>query len=127
MTDHALALHPHLQQNGVAIAVGRGRDHFEAVAGGLALGPKLVAGAAEKSDIAGPQRLFKRFPIHEAQHQHLAAGRILHDGGQQPLHFVEIDFLCSHGFRHGFSKFAAKNKKPAVANRVSGPNLVSEL
>ena len=69
------------------------RDHFQPVAGSLALGPKLIAGAAEKGDIPGPQCLFKGFPIHEAQHQHFAAARILHDGGQQPLHFVEINFL----------------------------------
>ena len=62
MADHAFPLHPHLQQNGVAIAVGRGRDHFEPVAGSLSLGPKLVAGAAEKRDISGPQGLFKAPP-----------------------------------------------------------------
>ena len=93
MADHTFPLHPHLQQNGVAIAVGRGRNHFEPVAGSLTLGPKLVAGAAEKRDVSGPQRLLKGLPIHEAQHQHLAAGCVLHNRGQQPLHLVEINFL----------------------------------
>ena len=91
MADHAFPLHPHLQQHRVAIAIGRSRDHFQPVAGSLALGPKLVAGAAEKCDVPGPQCLLKRFPIHEAQHQHFAAARILHNGGQQPLHLVEIN------------------------------------
>ena len=118
MADHAFALHPHLQQHGVAIAIGCRRDHFQPVAGCLALGPKLVASAAEECDVPRPQRLFKRLPVHKAQHQHLAAAGILHNGGQQPLHFVEINFLV-----HRFSRFVPKNKKPAVAYRVSGPNL----
>ena len=33
MADHAFSQDAHLQQNGVAIAVGRGRNHFEPVAG----------------------------------------------------------------------------------------------
>ncbi len=59
MADHPFPLHSHLQQNGVAIAVGHGRNYFEPVAGSLTLGPKLVASAAEKRDISGPQCLVK--------------------------------------------------------------------
>ena len=103
----------YLQQKGVAIAIGSGRYQFEAVAGGLALRPQLVAGTAEKSNVAGPERLLERFPIHEAEHQNLVAVGVLHDGGQQPLHLVEIKL-----FAHGFSRFVFKNKKPAVANRA---------
>jgi hypothetical protein len=127
MADHAFALYPHLQQNGIPIAIGRSADYFEPVAGSLALGPKLIASAAEKRDIPGPQRLFKRFTIHEAKHEHFATARILHNGRQQSLHFVEINFPVRLLYGHKFSKSAAKNKKPAVANRVSGPNLVSKL
>jgi hypothetical protein len=39
------------------------------------------------------------------------------------LHLVEVNFLTHGLFGHGFSKFVANDKKPAVAYRVSGPNL----
>ena len=123
MADHALAQHAHLQQDGVAIAIGRRRDHLQPVARGLTLGPKLVAGAAEKSDVAGPQGLLKRLAIHEAQHQNLAVGRILHDGGQQALHLVEVDLCLSSRSVHAFSNVLAETKSPLSRIRVSGLNL----
>ena len=123
MADQTFPLYPHLHQNRVSIAVRRDGDYLQPIARGLALGPKLVAGAAEKSNVPGPQRLLKRVPIHKTQHQDLAAGRILHDGGKQPLHLVEINLLVHAVMVHTFFKFVARNKKPAVANRVSGLNL----
>ncbi len=124
VADHAFAQHSHLQQNGVAIAVGRSRDHFQPVAGGLTLGPKLVAGAAEKRDVAGPQRLFERLAIHEAQHQHLAAGCILHDGGQQPCILSKsISWFMSVLIHDLLRICAPETKSPLSRYRVSGPNL----
>src|SRR5882724_1846465 len=122
MADQAFSQHSDPQQHRIAVAVGRSRNHLEPVAGGLTLGPKLVAGAAEKRDEAHLEGLLKGLAIHESEHEHFAAGRILHDGWQQPLHLVEIDLFLVNLFVHALSKLSAKNKKPAVANRVSGLN-----
>ena len=58
------------------------------------------------------QRLLKRFAIHEAQHQHFAAGGILHDGRKQPLHLVEIDLLRHPILIHAFSDLSPEKKSP---------------
>ena len=77
-------------------------DH-QAMAGGFALQPQLVAGAAVKRREAGLHRLPKGFFIHEADHQDAAAHVILNDRGDQPVEFAEIEFhIC------------APKKKPAV-------------
>ena len=52
MADHAGAFNLDAHQQGVAVAVGAGGDHAQAVAGGLTLGPELLAGAAEEGDVA---------------------------------------------------------------------------
>ena len=56
-----------------------------------------MAGAAVIMGLTGGQGAFTGLPIHEGQHEHLAAGRVLHDGRQQPAHFVEIQgYLLAH-------------------------------
>src|SRR5438105_14230498 len=107
MANQTSSLDSYPQQKSVAIAIGSGRYQLEAVAGGLALRPKLVAGTAEKSNVPTPERQLERLPIHEAEHEHLAAGRVLHDGGQKPLHFVEVNLSI-----HALSRICLKIKSP---------------
>src|SRR5208283_2410704 len=46
MADQAVALHLDAEEQRVVVAVGRGRDHAQPVAAGLALHPQLLARAA---------------------------------------------------------------------------------
>ena len=95
MANQTSSLDSYPQQKRVAIAIGSGRYQLEAVAGGLALRPKLVAGTAEKSNVPTPERLLERLPIHEAEHEHLAARCVLHDGGREPL-LIEFEIHTGH-------------------------------
>jgi len=87
-------------QDRVAVAVGAHLHHLQHVARGLALGPKLVAAAAEERDAALGERAAQRFGIHVAQHQHAAAAGILHDRGQQAAALVPVE-LRERGVSHG--------------------------
>src|SRR5262245_34593795 len=61
--------------------------------GGLALGPQGLASAAVEHDAAARERAFERFPVHVAEHQHLAVARVLHDCGQQPVALGPVEPL----------------------------------
>ena len=53
--------------------------------GGVALAPVLAAAAAPVGRAAGRQGPVQRLVVHPADHQHLAAAVLLHDGGHQAL------------------------------------------
>src|SRR6202453_1412159 len=59
VANQAVAFHLHAKQQCVIVAVGRGRNHAETVAAGLALHPELLASTAPEGDKAG----FLRFRI----------------------------------------------------------------
>src|SRR6185437_16929276 len=48
VADQPIPLDKNFEEKGIIVAICGGRKHFEPVAGGLALSPKLVAGAAEE-------------------------------------------------------------------------------
>ena len=62
----------------------------EPVARRLALGPQRVARAAEEGHVAGRLGDRPRLFVHEADHQHFAARRVLHDRGNESVQFGEI-------------------------------------
>src|SRR6266581_9710752 len=61
MANHSRALDLHLDQEGVAIAVGADRNDLQPVARCLTLRPQFVAGSAEECDVASGHRAFKSF------------------------------------------------------------------
>ena len=46
MADHTFSFHLDLPEKRVAVAIGGGGNHFEAIARGFPFGPKFVAGTA---------------------------------------------------------------------------------
>src|SRR5216683_1138677 len=67
----------------IGIAIGANVGDFQDMAAGLSLFPKFVTRPGKEDYFAGAARQFERFGIHEAEHQHIAAGFILDDGGDQ--------------------------------------------
>jgi hypothetical protein len=73
----------HADEQSIGIAIDANVGDFQDMAAGLALFPKPVAGAGKENHFAGTPRERKRFGIHESEHQHIAGGFILDDGGDQ--------------------------------------------
>src|SRR5580698_10002631 len=97
------------------------RHHSQPVSRTLALGPELIASAAEKSHISSLGCSHKSVPIHKSHHQNFPARGVLRHRGQQATHLFEIQFPthCPRSVR--------KNKKPAERYRVSGPKSLRML
>lgn len=108
MTNEAVALDTDFHEYCVLVAVGRGGDEAQAISAGLALCPELIASAAVEGYIAAAQGKVEGLAIHEPHHEHIAVVGILHDGGCETLHLVEVDL--SHLFSSG-------NLGPAVSQR----------
>src|SRR5579862_8251348 len=79
-----------LQEHGVLIAVDQDLLHDEFVAGALSLEPKLVPASAPERCEPGLDRLGPSLFVHECDHEHLEANRILHDRGHQPARFFKV-------------------------------------
>ena len=79
-------------------------DDAQAVAAGLALHPELLAGARVEGDEAAGEGALERFGIDEAEHKDVAVVGVLNDGGDEAVHFVEINI-------HSFS---LKTKSPLI-------------
>ena len=127
MADQSVALHPHLAEHRIVVAIGGRIGQAQAVAAGLALGPQLVAGAAVKGYVAGLKRLVERLLVHEAHHENLAVIGILHDRRGESPHLFKIDLHCSCSSLDWLfwkqSRAAGKKKKPAGFDCASGPVL----
>src|SRR5579863_8621326 len=91
VADETVAFYLDSEEQRVVVTVSGGGDDAEAIAAGFALHPELLAGAAPESDEAG----FKGFGItdgvEKTHHQHFAGARILHDAGDEAVHFVKVD------------------------------------
>ena len=74
-----------LDENGVGIAIIEELAHFLGVSGGFAFHPHLVTGTAEEPGLAGGEGLGEGFLIHVGNHEYVAGGGILHDGGEQAM------------------------------------------
>ena len=83
MTGGAVLVHADHQ--GVVVAVGGDVDDVLGVAGCLALAPELLAGAAPEAGALLFDRDFQALPVHIGQRQHLAAGPVHDDGGDEPF------------------------------------------
>src|SRR5439155_26124125 len=90
VTDVAAAKALHPNEHRVLVAIDQEVTDGEPVAGRLALGPQLVARAAEECHIAGLARDVPGFLVHEPDHQHVAAPLVLHDRRYEPVKFREI-------------------------------------
>ncbi len=133
MADEAVAFHLDAEEQRVVVAVGGGGDDAQAVAAGLALHPELVAGAAPEGDEAGLERLLVAHFVQEAEHQHLAGLRVLHDAGDEAVGLGKVDLwvvrslvflsflllvLVSSGM---LPRGLSSVKRPAGDERCSGP------
>src|SRR4051812_35025470 len=78
------------EQEGIAIAIGAGRDDPQPVARTLAFGPQPVSGPAVKRDVALRNRSRESVWVHESHHKDLAVRCVLDYGGNQPGQFAEI-------------------------------------
>lgn len=107
MTYHSGSLDLDPQKKCVVIAIGDRGNQPQPVPRSLSFGPKLVATAAEKRDVACRERTLARLAIHKTQHQHFAGRLILHNRWRQTLHLVKINYRI-----HEFC-LSRKNKKPA--------------
>src|ERR1039457_98205 len=79
------------QQHRVPVAVRRGGNYLQSIAGAFSLGPQFLASAAVEGHEAGAEGPIERFTIHKAEHEHFSVFRVLNDGGGQALHLVEIN------------------------------------
>src|SRR5262249_34353154 len=80
-----------LEKNRVRVAIHEDFADFLDVAALFALAPELISAAAEIDRPAGAQRFFIGFAVHPGEHQHLASGGVLSDGGDKAAGFVEVD------------------------------------
>jgi hypothetical protein len=108
------------QEQSVAVAVRMRGDHSQAIARALTFRPELVAGTAEKCNVAFLQGAFHGRAIHKAHHQNFPVGRILHYRGEQAAHLFEIK-ICIHNC------FSQQNQNPLSVCRVSGPEFLELL
>src|SRR5579872_566562 len=74
------------------ITVSARGNNFQPVARSFAFGPKLITGSTIKRHVTEGLGALPRFTIHESEHEDFAAARVLHDGGNQTLHFFEVNF-----------------------------------
>src|SRR5580658_2314048 len=94
VAHQAIAIDLHAKQQRVVVAISGDRNNAQAIAAGLALHPQLLASAAPKSDEARLQRGGVTDRVEKTQHQHLASSGVLHDSGDQSIHFFEVDSRC---------------------------------
>jgi len=88
-----------LDQEGIAIAIGCDGLEKKEVAGAFALGPKLLARAAEKRDVARGERLVERFAIHVANHEDTFGISVLDNGRYQAILLVKIEKFAHSAIR----------------------------
>ena len=120
MANQAVAFDHDAKQQRIVVAIGRGRNDAQPIAAGLALHPKLLAGAAPEGYKAALQRLGIADRIEKTQHQHFAGARILHDSGHEAIHFVEVN--CRGGVAHSSSSFLNLNSDhQQKARRLDSP------
>jgi hypothetical protein len=73
----------HADEQSIGIAIDANVGDFQDMVAGLALFPKPVARPGKEDYFARAARQFERVGIHESEHQHIAGGFILDDGGDQ--------------------------------------------
>jgi len=99
MTNYPSAAYTHFDQQRIVVAIRGDRQNLQAIAAGFAFHPKPLASATEERYETASQRLFERFSIHEAEHEHFAGSCVLDDCRHESLHFPEIDLVhCSGVF-----------------------------
>src|ERR1017187_5852393 len=81
----ARTLRLHLDEHGIAVAIGGDLLDREAMAGAFALEPQFAAGAAPEGGKTGFDGLAKGRFVHEADHEDASAGMILDDGGDEAV------------------------------------------
>src|SRR5689334_19143949 len=87
MADVAVAVPLHLEQHRIVVAVDEKGDDLERVARRLAFRPERLPRAAEEGGQAGAARRGERRLVHEADHQHFRALRVLDDRRDEPVQF----------------------------------------
>jgi hypothetical protein len=121
MTNIPIAFSIDFHQHRVIVAVDENLANFETVAGRFAFGPQRVARAAEERDVAALTRDLPRAIVHEADHEHFAAGRILYDCRDQP---VQLGKVHKRHARAEAGAFSTKQKGPRAAGLRVFPNLL---
>ena len=130
MAHQPIALNLHAKKKCVIVAIRRRGHDSQAIAAGFALHPKLLASAAPKSHEACFYCLGIAFRIQKAQHQDLPGSRVLHDAGDEAVHFVKIDLGLNAHHLSISSVYGAQAKSPSawspagfVGSDLSGPLL----
>jgi hypothetical protein len=118
MADHSSPLHLDAEKERVAITIGLCGDYAQAIARTFPFRPELVASATEKGHVAFGQGSFERLRIHKSDHENGSVSGVLNHGGQKARQFIEIE-ICVHE-----TSLSRRNKKPAEAHRVSGPEFM---
>src|SRR4051812_34723429 len=93
MTHVPVAEPLHPREHGVVVAIHEQRRDLQPIAGGLALGPQRVPGAAEEGGEAGAARDRERLFVHEADHEDLVGLVVLDHGRNQSLQLREVHRL----------------------------------
>src|ERR1039457_1823450 len=116
------------QQHRVPVAVRRGGNYLQSIAGAFSLGPQFLASAAVEGHEAGAEGPIERFTIHKAEHEHFSVFRVLNDGGGQALHLVEINLHrilpISSNLGNRLSELGRKSKSPLGKLCASGPGFL---
>jgi hypothetical protein len=81
------------------------------VSGAFALQPELVPRAAVEGGEARFHGLVEGLLVHKADHENTPAGRILDDGGDEPIEFAEIKL-------HAFENPYLHGKGPPAERRA---------
>ena len=114
VADEAVAFDVHAKEQRVLVTVGSRVDDAQPVAAGLALGPELLAGAAPEGDEACLQCFAIAFIIEKADHEDFSGSGVLHNAGNEPVHFCEVN-LCEINLCFGHHLFlcwsCARNAK----------------
>ena len=79
------ALRRHLEEHGIAVAIGGDLLDHQAVAGAFALEPQFAAGPAPEGGKTGFDGFVKGILVHVADHEDASAGMILDDGGDEAV------------------------------------------
>src|SRR6185312_17046102 len=75
----------------VFVAIGRDFADDEAVSGGFAFHPELVARAAVECDEAGIAGALESHVVHEADHEDAVGRGVLYDRGDQTVEFFVVE------------------------------------
>ena len=123
MADKSVAFDDDAEDERVVVAVSRGGDNAQAVATGFTLHPELLASAAPEGDESSLKGPGVADGVEEAEHQDLTRGIVLHDAGDEPVHFAEINLGKQRGhsylsilfwvFVSPSVEIASRSKKPA--------------